>query len=399
VIRVGLSTLALWALVFLLHGKTAARLLPLVAEADDVLLAADTRKGLDAIAHPSDAAISDKHPLHPPLMGGLVEVTRAVFDLDFREAVTTSLALVAATITALVFLTLLAIGAGGPGNASVPMNAATACGLALVHALFNANLVYFSIPDTYGLSAAFVALFFLLLARLGSAPSVKRMTGLGLLGGTAALVNAPLLGLLLPLFVHLALARGVRRASKHVLPAALAAVFLFTGTHLALHGTGFLHKFAGLSRLYGDLSHFVQPAAVADGLAGFLLLSVVSPLTTLPEPGSMLSASALPLYAGNPLGAAALALHLAALVAAAIVFMRRRAPPLCVAALSWILLLLVFYVWYHPPEALLFSPQITGPLVLVTASAVATRRTIVQGVWLFAQIPLLAWVNLSAILT
>lgn len=354
-------------------------------------LGADTLNGAEAFAK---LKYEWKHPLMSPVTAGATAVFGLGLGFDRDFAIAGGIALLAAANIVLCALLLQRLLAD-------PV--AAALGAALYALLFT-NLNVLAVTDSYAVSSLAVWLFFLAWARGGQATaSSPPWTRLGPLAGVAGLCNPPLLTLAgLP--AARALLDGRPRAAVVTGLAAggtaLGLMLAVVLTHSAAKwGTpwAYFDQSAGYTEHYAELERATRLTDFADVASSFLLFAVASPVEAIPSNGLRRAAAAGYLHgAGGVLALCGVVLVLGAAGVSLLGRHWRTALPLA----AWIAALAVFYALFNPGDAMLYSTQVQGALVVLAClgSASISRSPSALRWSLVAAVLLLGARNLPVVL-
>jgi hypothetical protein len=349
-------------LSFGLYLAAAWHLAPYLGVLDHRSFGGDTATSARAMLHP---AFEWKHPLFSPVTWPLVALLEGLLGLSPDAAVRVVLALLAAANVVLMYALLRRFVA----------SRLLASWFSVLYALLAVNLLIFAIPETYSTSNLAILAYLLAFAEVRDRSTARDATTLGALAGVASLCNPPLLSLLGIHTLYAAHRRGPRAAVASGLRALLVALAVFAAANVLTHAVAsgdplwFLERSTGYAERYASWSHFAHLGTVATVCGVFLLSSVIAPMSTFLQRPSKHEMAA---YLGAP-GAAAFVLVYAGwgLYVAARCVGGRDVLGTCLVA--WIAGMLLFYVYWNPPTATRFSPQILAPLTLVLTLPFARR--------------------------
>ncbi len=303
-----------------------------------------------------------KHPLFLPVVRPVYAAALLAAGGDSRRAIVGAFALLAAVNVACAGRVLLRSGLGTVGG----------CALTLFYAFAFANLMTWSILETYVLSSISIVLFCGHLSSLerGRLPYARVALASGLLLGLASLLNPPLLLLALPLGSLLVARSDLRRgASTAAAGAALGLTLFVAGFWLLVRDNpfGFFREYAAG---YSSLGNLFAPAIVARVVAALSCFAVVGPFST---PGDVATLADFRGYLHSPwrlLGFVAW-LALAALV---VRHLCRERDALSRGLALLLAALMLFYVYFNPSEAMLYASQTIFPWTLLLARALRGGR-------------------------
>lgn len=351
---------AAWtAACFLMFFLTTSFLYPKVVDQDYDVFGSDAGGGAYML-QTRDLQSRDafKHPLFALVGQPAVYVVHTVL----RTSPTRAAQLFLAGLAALNVVTLLVLVRAFYADTPTSLLVAT------FYALSFANLVIFSIPETYALSMLFVMLHFAAFLLVRPRFSNVAALWLGVLAGLAGLSNPPLLTIGLIPGAYLLMTRGIARS---VVPAGImffASVAVFLGVVLVAFGPSFFSFSTGYLSRWASLANFLDVTHITQVATHFFLYAILGPGSALKRNYSLADTSS---YFTSPLGVLAafgyllmfllLARHLA-----------RSKDPVEQAVSCWILLITAFFVYFNPKEAILYSPQVL-PFICVLLAAALSR--------------------------
>jgi len=374
---------AIFLAFFALYSRNLRETSGWIYALNDRIFFADTRDSYHYIKHFSFGGDMRKHPLFAVLANPLHQFFQDAFGLNNRRAAHCVLAGFGALCVTLFYLLLRERLAGRRA-------AAAALLWALLYGVSFANIVFFCIPETYGLTNACVAAFFLVAAKWNKTPLTRwRALLLGGLAGVGALANPPLGMMTAAVFVW-GFERGSRRDSESGrwrelwrgpwrnqwrgqlrewlwkgAAASLAAIGVFLGANLFIYGEAFFTFSKSYTNKWASPANFLHIHNWLNVFVSFLVFNLVSPLKTLK---SSIGAANLAGYWANPAAGALAALWIGYLACAA-VWAVRRAGRFLVGVAVWAGALMLFYLYFNPKEAFLYSSQILLPLLWISAEA------------------------------
>jgi len=299
-----------------------------------------------------------KHPLMSPVGRAATALIGFVPGLDRTAILVGAIALLAALATILFFVALVRI---------LGDRLAAAAG-ALIFSVSFTSLCLLGIPESYAASSLAIFLFLLVWGQDETVAKPGAGTQ-GLLVGLAGLGNLPLLALagVPPLRVLLDL--QWRRALWVGLVVGAVAV-LVTGGVLFTYGWlkyggpfGYAERAAGYAAGYADPSRLLDPDAWTQVLVCFFLFALASPVPAVP---GRLHSSDLPMSLADLTGVVGLAGAVLALLLAlaAVLGPRWRT---AMALWAWLAGMTAFHVYFNPLDAMLYSIQTQGVVVLLAA--------------------------------
>lgn len=350
--------LLLLPLVFILFFLVASRFIdPFAVVSQKGPLGGDTFGGAEIF-------LKLKYEWKRPLMGPVVWAATSLFRLIPGVAPPTAMALGLALLATLN-MALAYLAACRLTSQRTLALLATAC-----YALFLSTLVGLSITDSYTVSS--LAVLLVLYVWLGD-PSPSDLRGclrLGAAIGLAGLCNMPLLALAALPVIHALLGGELVRALRQAMvvgamAAAMVAAVVLIHAELK-HGTpgAYLARSSEYNARYADPERLLEPEAHARVGAAFFAFAIAAPEPSVPGRG--LEAEDIWDYLAGPGGLAGLAAVIAVngLAAAAILGRHRRFALPILAVLGAIT---IFYVYFNPPDAMLYSIQLRPVLFVLMA--------------------------------
>jgi hypothetical protein len=353
---------ALGLLSFGLYLAAAWHLAPYLGALDHRSFGGDTATSARAMLHP---AFEWKHPLFSPVTWPLVALLQGLLGLSPDASVRVVLALLAAANVILMYALLRRF----------VTSRLLSIWFSVLYALLGVNLLIFGIPETYSTSNLAILAYLLAFAAVRHRVAARDATTLGALAGIASLCNPPLLSLLGIHTLYAARRRGLRAAAAPGVRSLLVALAVFAAANVLTHAVAsgdplwFLERSTGYAERYASWSHFADLRAVATVGGVFLLSSVIAPMSTFLQRPSGHEMAA---YLGSP-GAALFVLVYAGWGLYVVARCIGGRDVLGACLMAWIAGLLLFYVYWNPPTATRFSPQILAPLTLVLARPFASH--------------------------
>lgn len=293
-----------------------------------------------------------RHPLYPLIVSPLVSGIKAVFGLGNRQAAKEVIALLAA-LNVVLFFTL--------GHHCFKEKISVLVFTALYGVLFS-NLVFFSIPETYSLANAGILVFFLLVVRFHADITEKRAIILGFASGVGALANPPLGLLLFSVYVLCLRRLSWRQSLQRCLWATLVALLVYLGANFLLFGLDYIENSQKLASKWATIGNFFEPANWLNVGVSFFVYAIISPLDELERSIGLKDFSG---YFQSPLKILIFAVFIFYLGFAIIRLAQRGADRVVLTAAVWLGVLSIFHLYFNPREALLYSCQGLGPLMLI----------------------------------
>lgn len=376
----GVFALALGLYYFGLHHLTHATL-----TAQDVIFGSDTQEIVEALLHPTFENDMRKHVLFSVTLAPVIQL----FDLIPLVSILRAMRLVLALLAALnVMGVFLILQAENPAQDALLFTG--------MYAVAFANLVIYSIPETYAMSNFWIIVYLLALFMMRNKLDGQSSLMFSVLAGLAALYNTPLLSLV---GIHILL-RFRRMRFWQWMRAGLGnlavAVSILLAANLLVYGTDIFSFWRGYSSQWASPFNLLNPAFIATVFVDFYLFSIASPVGYLPFG---LGWQDWPAYWQTPLGAL-LALLVPATLGAGLVIAFQRRNSFDLALLAWVGVMTLFYIYFNPLEAMLYASLILAPLMIVLSRTMQNlpipakfRRGIV-----LALVLALAVNNLSALL-
>jgi len=388
--RIVITAIIVFAAWFGVYLLNLSHLGPVVLVKRHLILGSDTTDIANAMRTLTFADDMRKHLLFSAFTVPLVNFFESVFSFGEDQSILVVLALIsAANVTAAFFVLYRFLS-------SVRL----AILFASLYAFMFANLVFNSIPETYPLANSIALLYVLLLLEYKTKPSLFLGILMAALAGIAALFNPPLLSLVvLQTLVVFNQMRRQQTADKRMVLFALLNVVIaglvYSLPNIIVHGESFLRFSSGYFEKYASMSHFVRAGDVATAVVGFLLYSAISPIDHL--------VFELPvrLFADyfDSMAKILLLVGYVSFSAYALIKLVRERNDTIAFILVWMALLMGFYVYFNPREAVLYSSQITFPIVLLHAWAFSKTPSFARAkyVALVLFIALLAAHNLAVL--
>lgn len=348
----------LWLGVFLLalgfYYFNQRLLTPVSLNAQDVIFGSDTQEIVEALLHPTFENDMRKHVLFSVTLAPIIQFLDTLPLLSPLRAMRWVLAALAALNVAGVFLMVL-----------LRSDWADALLFSGVYALAFANLVIYSIPETYAMSNLMIIVYLLAAYGLRNQLNMRSSLALAALAGLAALYNTPLLALV---GIHLLLMWKERPFGQWVgvsLANMAVSVGVVAGVNLAIYGAEIFLFWRGYSSSWASPLNWLNPHYAATVLVDFFVFSIATPVPYLPFALGWLD---WPRYWHTPLGAL-LSLLVPVAVLGGLVVALRKKQAFDLAVLAWVGVMTAFYIYFNPLEAMLYASQILAALVIVLAGA------------------------------
>jgi hypothetical protein len=352
-------------LVFLLalaaYFANALHFEPLVFNRrQNVIFSADTATTIASMHELTFREHIRQHPLFSIVTSSLVKAVRALSPLGTNRSILAVVALIAALNCTLAYLIVRRVRSGS-----------TAAWLAAAYGALFCNLALFSIPETYSLATLGVLLYLWYATGLTSGVTMRQVVVLGMLSGAAALLNPPLLSLVVVALVliawHAPPQRGLALGALNLTVTAAC----FVAVNALIYGTQFYLNYATDNERYGRVEHLASVDAIGLVLAGFYLYSAVSPRRQLTHHLTLGDASG---YLDSAAGAALLVVYVGLTLMALARALRSR-DPVILGVLFWLAPMTGFYVYFNPPGVMLYAVQVLPALLLIWAHALAGIET------------------------
>jgi len=236
-----------------------------------------------------------------------------------------------------------------------------------IYTFLFANLVLFSIPETYSLSNLFILIYLFILVYFQRQLNWRTCTILSIISAIAALYNPPLFSLII---IHLILSFFNSKFRDWILLAvsnlAIGLIIIFSSYYL-LYRMEFVHFFTAYSEKHASLANFIDPEKIMTVIINFFFFSILSPVSHLPN---QLGLRDLIAFLQSPIGIL-LFLFIFSIICFGIYFVLTQKSDnqrLLTSTLVWILIMVLFYIYFNPQEAILYSSQILLPLILIIAN-------------------------------
>jgi hypothetical protein len=324
-------------------------LLPLFSRVDNCFFGADTRETFKAFTTFEYHFDYAKRPAYGPTLTALSLLLSIVFGLSATDAVLVAFAFFAGLNVFIVVLLFRWMG----------LSAVNAIALAILYCLAFANLVIFSIPESYVVTST--ALLILLgwlwgHRNLKEARTWEGNAAAGTIAGVASWFNPPLLAALISNSVRQVEAPvSARVVGRCVASCAIGVAISFLPMiliSLAKHSTD---RRAYLDQ-WASLNHLLDPSAIGSVIVSFFAVGIVSPFSVVPR--SVTGADLVRFLDGGAESVAALVLFVIYLtLTIAVVRGRFYRDPWLLGLFVWIAVLIVFYVFFNPNESFLYASQ------------------------------------------
>jgi len=298
-----------------------------------------------------------RHLLFSVLTESLVDVAGLIFRLTEDMAIMVSLALMSAANVTFAWWTLRRF----------VTSMALATALAVTYGLYFSNIIFFSIPETYTLSNLFIIAYFALLLLIRNERSLASAAILGAAAGVAGLFNPTLMSLSLVGFLYQWRWSEKKQGIAYGFVTLLVALVVCGVPYLYVHGMGYVEFVSDYTNQWASLGNLLEVDKYAMVGVGFFLYSVVTPLTSLTK---VVTLNDLAGYLSDPLTLVTLIAYIAFVILASGRAIRD-SDRLVIPVIAWTGVMLLFFVYFNPPEALLYSSQILFPLALLAARGLA----------------------------
>ncbi|UCH26408.1 MAG: hypothetical protein JSV66_01795, partial [Trueperaceae bacterium] len=258
----------LFVLFFSVYFLNLRHLEPLAFDRIDLFFGADSRLVVNEMTG------YDQHTpraLFAPTTRFLVNLFEGLLELDTRHSVISVLALLAAVAISLAYLILRRL----------TLSVVPAVGFSVLYASLFANLVIFSVPETYVLSNLVILVFLFVLMTVKENIGRTSVLYLAAFAGFAGLYNPPLLSLVV---TPLLLAYRLRSIYQMLLPALLLtgiAVSFFVISNFLVQGFGMFTQFGSMANQWGSMSHFLEPRSIGLVLSNSFAFAIISPVEKL----------------------------------------------------------------------------------------------------------------------
>jgi len=357
-----LGAIVLSVAFFLFYHFNSRTLAPVAFPVIDAVFFADSadhvnffKEGEDHVAR--DEQHETRHVLYWPLARGLFTLVKKVSGLDDDRSIIMLLSLLATANVILVYLVLLL------QQHVVP----TAIQFATLYGVMFANVIYFSIPETYVYSTAMIALYTMALTiRLSDARTTFTAVILSVLAGLSGLISASLLSLSLPTLCLL-----IRRCSPgkffwygSMSAVITAAVFFVPRAFLEQDVFEIFHQGSATMSGWASGRNFLNFGPYVSVVCSFLAYSVVAPVDTV---ASVMKIENFRGYLTLP----RIVLFAVYVVACALAVKKlvRQRNDVVEWMWIWVASLALFHVYFAPWDAFLYSVQVTLPVTLLLCHA------------------------------
>lgn len=301
-----------------------------------------------------------KHLLFSAVTASAVNLIKRAFIISEDDAIFFVLALIAAINVTLAYVNLIYF---------LP-NVFSAFWFSALYGMMFTNLVLFSIPETYSLSGLFILFYFLCFFNINHLSPLYLSLALGVIAGIASLFNPPLLSLVVMQVVLI-----IRKHANEI--NALRACFLGVGIagiiyvfpNLFIHGNSYFDVAIRYLNKFASFENFLNLEKVGTVIVGFLFYSFLSPIDILVE---NVPISLFRNYFSSFPQIILLVMYIVMLVYGIQAWSDKKeiGEPLGI----WCSLMMCFYIYFNPLEAILYSSQLTFPIILFIS-------------WTFVRIP------------
>jgi hypothetical protein len=354
---VGCLVFILWGGIFLCNLR---HFQPIVFSQNEGILGADTQDTSYCMRDITFEGDMKKHLLFSAVTASAVNVIKRVFIISEDNAVIYVLALIAAINVTLAYVNLLYFLS----------NVFPAFWFSALYGMMFTNLVLFSIPETYSLSGLFILFYFLCLFNINHLSPLYLNLTLGVIAGIASLFNPPLLSLVVMQVVLI-----IRKHATEI--HALRVCFLGVGIagiiyvfpNLFIQGNSYFDYAIPYLHKYASFENYLNLEKVGTVIAGFLFYSFLSPIDMLVD---NVPVSFFLNYFSSLSKITLLMMYIVMLVYGIQAWRDKKeiGEPLGI----WCLLMMCFYIYFNPLEAILYSSQLTFPIILFIS-------------WTFVRIP------------
>ncbi len=346
--------LSIFILALGLYYFTQRLLTSIALNTQDVVLGSDTQEIVEALLHPTFENDMRKHVLFSVTLAPVIQLLDTLPMFSTLRAMRWVLAALAALNVMGVFLIL-----------QPESDAPDALLFTGIYTFAFANLVVYSIPETYAMSNLWITAYLLAAYRLRDKLNGQSSLALSALAGLAALYNTPLLSLA---GIHILLRFRRMRFWQWILTGlgnlGVAASILLA-VNMLVYGISIFTFWRGYSSQWASPLNLLNPAYVATVFVDFFLFAIASPVNYLPFG---LSWQDWPAYWQTPLGAL-LGLLVPATLSTGLVTAFCKRNPFDMALLAWVGVMTLFYIYFNPLEAMLYGSQILAPLMIVLSRA------------------------------
>ena len=344
----------------IIYGVAAEHLSYLAFENNDAFFDADTYDTTRAMEQLTFSGDMQRHLLFSLVASTLVRIVNFTAAFGVRDSIIVTIALLGAINVATCFLLLRA----------VLKDDISALAFAALYGVAISNLVIFSLPETYSVTNMFIFLYVACLVPRWRSLSPSDGILLSIVAGVGALANPPLLSLV---SIHAFVVwrnENLRQALRVGIVGSTVAIGLYFILAAVIRGPSLSVRYPAYYLLqWASFDNFIDLEAIAHVITTFLMFSVVSPVAVIGENIELRDAVG---FLARPTAFAA-ALVWLGLVTGSIVSSVREDDVFAQALLVWTALLTVFYVFFYPWGAILYSPQISIPLIVVVAT-LGSRR-------------------------
>lgn len=344
---VGCLVFILWAGIYFCNLR---HFLPIVSASNDIIFHADTIDTVEDMGRITFNGDAKKHLLFSAVTASAVKVIKEILSLSESNAIILVLAVIAACNITLAYINLIYF------LQSVSM----ALWFSTLYGLSFSNLVIFSIPETYSLSNIFILCYILVSSKMRYKSSLYLSVISGVIAGMSSLFNPPLLSLIVMRILSIArlTANAVRKVGLCLVCAGIAGIIYILPT-LLIQGRSYFEFSKSYLDKYASFGNFMSLEKVGNVLAGFIFYSVITPVNRLAD--------------DIPIGALQnyfFSLPKLILLGIYITMMGWGIWKWCGTNNKrdflgiWFLFMLCFYIYFNPLEAILYSSQVTFPIIM-----------------------------------
>ena len=349
---------SVFGVAFLGYWLNVLHFEPIVfARRQNFIFSADTWSTIGSMSELTFRDHIRQHPLFSLVTSTLVQTVQALSPAGLNRAILVTVALVAAancTLAYAIFQRQL-------------RTTSLACWLTMLYGCLFINLALFSIPETYALSTSMVLLYLLAAVSVRSPLGARQLVTLTLLATLAGLFNPPLLSLSVIHLLMLLRDRGLKAAIAPGLSSLGAAALVFALANLTIFGPDFYLNYVVDDQRYGSIFHFQSVSSIGTVLCGLFLFSVIAPRGYLTHHFTMADLTG---YLESIPGGLAVAAY-ATFMVYVLWRMRPWADPLVLGLVTWLLTMAAFYIYFNPDGVMLYSVQVSFPLLLLAAAEFA----------------------------
>ncbi len=336
---------------------------PIVVDTRDKIFGADTSDIINLIRQVTFDEDTRKHLLFSATISPIAGSFQQFLGLNENRSIRLSMALLAALNVTGVFIFLRKYL-----SATLP-----ALLFVCFYAFLFANLVIFSIPETYSLSNLTILVYVSALYMLRNTLNWRHCILLSAFAGFASLYNPPLLSLMIIHLLMVFLQGDLKRWGMITVSNLAIGVSIFLFANYQVYASKFINFIGNYMDKWASIHNLLDLTKILDVIANFFFYSILSPVDHLPGRlglkdwtgyGKSLTYVLLIFLIGWFLG---YAIYIA-------LAKKHGNQGFAISLLVWIFSMTIFYTYFNPRDAILYSSQILFPLLILFANAFETIK-------------------------